>query len=127
MRTLDDLRTEHHIVLEVLDRLERAVSMAERGTRVPDDVFTDVQEFFATFVDRCHHGKDEAEVFPRLKGGAYAALAQRLEKEHGTGRKLAGAYAEAVGDYLSQLIGLRRRARAKVFNPRPARTSQGTS
>ena len=100
MRTVDDLRTEHHIVLEVLDRLERAVSMAERGALVPADVFADIQEFFATFLDRCHHGKEEAEVLPRLKTGVNAALAQRLEEEHGTGRKLAGAYAEAVEDYV---------------------------
>jgi hemerythrin-like domain-containing protein len=100
MRTVDDLRTEHHIVLEVLDRLERAVSAAERGALVPTGVFTDIQEFFATFVDSCHHGKEEAEVLPRLKTGAYAALAQHLEEDHGTGRKLAGAYAEAVEDYV---------------------------
>jgi hemerythrin-like domain-containing protein len=100
VRTVDDLRTEHDIVLEVLGRLERAVSAAERGALVPAEVFTDIQEFFITFVDRCHHGKEEAEVLPRLKAGAYADLAQRLEEEHGTGRRLAGAYAEAVEDYV---------------------------
>jgi hemerythrin-like domain-containing protein len=100
MRTVDDLRTEHEVVLEVLDQLERAVASAEQGALVPADVFTDIQELFATFVDLCHHSKEEAEVFPRLKTGAYATLAQRLEEEHGTGRKLAGAYADAVEDYV---------------------------
>lgn len=100
MRTVDDLRTEHHIVLEVLDLLERAVSAAERGALVPAEVFTDIQEFFTTFVDRCHHGKEEAEVLPRLKAGANADLAQRLEEEHSTGRRLAGTYAEAVEYYV---------------------------
>lgn len=99
MRTVDDLRTEHHIVLEVLERLERAASAAERGAPVPAGVFTDIREFFATFVDRCHHGKEEAEVLPRLKSGPYSGLAQRLEEEHGTGRRLAAAYAEAVKNY----------------------------
>jgi hemerythrin-like domain-containing protein len=100
MRTVDDLRTEHHIVLEVLDRLERAVSAAERGAPVPAEVFSDIREFFATFVDRCHHGKEEAEVLPRLKTGSYTGLAQRIEEEHGTGRGLAAAYAEAVENYV---------------------------
>lgn len=95
MRTVDDLRTEHDIVLEVLGRLERAVSAAERGALVPAEVFTDIQEFFTTFVDRCHHGKEEAEVLPRLKAGAYADLAQRLEED--TAR---------AGDWLVRMLRL---------------------
>lgn len=87
------------MVFEVLDRLERAVALAEQGAPVPADVFADIREFCAGFVDLCHHGKEEAEVFPRLKTGARAALARRLEEEHGTGRRLAAAYAGAVERY----------------------------
>ena len=99
MKTIDTLRDEHNGVLYVLDQLERAVSAAERGSPVPQDVFADVQEFFAIFVDKCHHGKEEAELFPRLTTAPGRALVERLEAEHVTGRRLAGAYASAAQAY----------------------------
>jgi hemerythrin-like domain-containing protein len=99
MKTIDTLRDEHNGVLFVLDQLERAVSAAERGAAVPKDVFADVQEFFAIFVDKCHHGKEEAELFPRLTSATGRALVDRLEGEHVVGRRLAGEYAAAVIDY----------------------------
>jgi hemerythrin-like domain-containing protein len=99
MKTIDTLRDEHNGVLFVLDQLEHAASAAERGTAVPKDVFADVQEFFAIFVDTCHHGKEESELFPRLTTPAGRALVERLEAEHVTGRRLAGAYALAAQAY----------------------------
>lgn len=99
MKTIDTLRDEHNGVLFVLEQLERAVSAAERGSPVPKDVFADVQEFFAVFVDRCHHGKEETELFPRLTAAPGRALVERLEADHATGRELAGAYATAVQAY----------------------------
>src|SRR4051812_33621825 len=99
MRTIDTLRDEHNGVLNVLGQLERAASAAERGAPVPKDVFADVQEFFAVFVDKCHHGKEESELFPRLTSAPGRALVERLEAEHVTGRRLAGAYASAAESY----------------------------
>lgn len=99
MKTIDTLRDEHNGVLFVLDQLERAVSAAERGAPVPKDIFTDIQEFFAVFVDKCHHGKEEAELFPRLTSAPGRALVERLEAQHVTGRQLAGTYASAVQAY----------------------------
>jgi hemerythrin-like domain-containing protein len=99
MKTIDTLRDEHNGVLYVLDQLERAVSAAERGVPLPADVFVDIQEFFAIFVDKCHHGKEEAELFPRLTSADGRALVERLEAEHVTGRRLAAAYASATEAY----------------------------
>ncbi|MCC7105979.1 MAG: hemerythrin domain-containing protein [Chloroflexi bacterium] len=99
MQTVDTLRDEHNGVIAVLDQLERAVSAAEEGAPVPADVFADIQEFFAVFVDQCHHGKEEAELFPRLNSASGVALVLRLEAEHATGHQLAGAYAEAAEAY----------------------------
>lgn len=99
MKTIDTLRDEHNGVLFVLDQLARAASAAERGMPVPKDVFADIQEFFAVFVDKCHHGKEESELFPRLTTADGRALVERLEAEHVTGRRLAGAYAAAAQAY----------------------------
>jgi hemerythrin-like domain-containing protein len=99
MKTVEILQDEHNGVLFVLEQLEQAVAGAERGARVPKDIFGDVQEFFAIFVDQCHHGKEEAELFPRLVGEPAVELVERLEAEHVTGRRLAAAYAEAARVY----------------------------
>lgn len=99
MNTVALLRAEHAAILQVLDQLEQAAAAAAQGIAAPADIFQDIQEFLTIFVDRCHHGKEEAEVFPRLQPG-HAALIERLEAEHATGRQLALAFAQAVQTYL---------------------------
>lgn len=99
MKAIDTLRDEHAGVLTVLTQLERASTAVERGAAIPRDVFEDVGEFFRVFVDRCHHGKEEHEVFPRLTSPDGVAVARRIESEHVTGRALAAAYLEAVNAY----------------------------
>src|SRR5579884_1767403 len=66
LETVRVLRAEHDAIRAVLAHLEAAVAAAERGVAVPRDLFTDIQEFFTVFVDRCHHGKEESVIFPRL-------------------------------------------------------------
>src|SRR5579859_5208723 len=98
MQTTETLRAEHDGVLAVLEQLDRAAAAAANGGPIPTDVFTDMQEFFAVFVDRCHHGKEETVLFPAL-GSVGKPLVERLEQEHDAGRRLARAYAEAVAAY----------------------------
>jgi hemerythrin-like domain-containing protein len=101
MQTTDALQAEHLGVLMVLDQLDRVIDAAERGAKVPAEIFRDIQEFFGVFVDRCHHTKEEAELFPRLKAHGAGAIARRLEEEHALGRTLAAAYGQAVDDYMA--------------------------
>jgi hemerythrin-like domain-containing protein len=99
MDTVATLNTEHAAILYVLNQLEEAAAASERGVSVPADIYQDIQEFFTIFVDRCHHGKEEAELFPRLQRD-YAALIDRLEADHAVGRQLALAFAQAVQNYV---------------------------
>lgn len=99
MQAIETLRAEHNGVLTVLTQLERAATATAQGAPIPAAIFRDIQEFFAIFVDQCHHGKEDAEVFPRLTDAAGRDLTRRLEEEHATGRRLAAAYATAVRDY----------------------------
>jgi hemerythrin-like domain-containing protein len=99
MQTTDILQAEHVGVLVVLEQLERAGDAAGCGIEVPRDVFRDVQEFFEVFVDRCHHSKEEVELFPKLEAHGSGTLATRLEAEHAIGRGFAAAYSEAVDAY----------------------------
>jgi hemerythrin-like domain-containing protein len=98
MNTIAILSAEHAAILQVLEQLEQAAAASERGVPVPVDIFRDIQEFFTIFVDRCHHGKEEAEIFPRLQRD-HAALVEHLEAEHVTGRRLALDFAQAVHTY----------------------------
>jgi hemerythrin-like domain-containing protein len=100
MQTIETLRAEHEGVLTVLEQLERAVAAAERGVPVPVAVFADIQEFFVTFVAHCHHGKEEAEIFPRLERGVTAGLMAQLDREHDEGHDLAARYIDAVAGYI---------------------------
>jgi hemerythrin-like domain-containing protein len=97
MESTKTLQSEHNAVLCVLDQLERAAIAAVEGQPVPKDVFTDIEEFFRVFVDRCHHAKEETVLFPRLAG---SHLALQLEEEHAETRELAQAYAAAVRAYV---------------------------
>lgn len=100
MRATEVLREEHDAVLVVLDALEQAVTAAEHGLLVPKSIFEDVEEFFTVFVDRCHHGKEEAAVFSQLDAASgNAGLIEQLETEHETGKRLAAAFRQALANY----------------------------
>jgi hemerythrin-like domain-containing protein len=93
------LGAEHAGVRVVLAQLERASTALERGTPVPRAVFRDIQEFLAVFLNRCHAGKEELVLFPRLVGRGHDALLEILDTEHGESRNLEAAYAAAVEAY----------------------------
>jgi len=99
MQTIETLKAEHDAVLGVLTHLEHAADAATHGAPIPQDLFADIRELFAIFVDRCHHGKEEAELFPRLTSADDVALVRRLENQHVEGRRLASDYAAAVDAY----------------------------
>ena len=117
MEAVAILQAEHDGVLAVLAQLDRAASAAERGVPVPPDVFGDIGEFFAVFVDRCHHSKEEFAVFPRLTRNARVKLVHDLEAGHARGRELAAAYAAAVRSYVpgDSVSGQRLAAAARAY------------
>jgi len=100
MRAIEILKDEHDAVLAVLSQLDRAVDAAKRGSPIPADIFLDIGEFFAVFVDHCHHGKEESELFPRLGIGEDADVVAALERDHHLGRGLAAAYGDAARAYV---------------------------
>ncbi len=98
METTKTLQAEHNAVLHVLDQLEHAAEAAAGGQPVPANVFADIEEFFRVFVDRCHHGKEELVLFPKLM---QTGLPAALEMQHEEGRQLAKAYALAAERYVA--------------------------
>lgn len=106
------LRDEHAGTRAVLAQLERAAAALERGAPVPVAVFRDIQEFLAVFLNRCHVGKEEAVLFPRLVGRGHDALLELLDAEHGEGQDLEAAYAAAVEAYAADEPATMRRLAA---------------
>ncbi len=85
------LKRDHEVILRALARLEERVA-EWRGTGTVDTaVLRRFLEFARTFVDRCHHGKEERCLFPCLErrgipreGGPIGVMLY----EHQLGREL---------------------------------------
>lgn len=82
-----DLRDEHEVILQALAVLERVATRLASGQPVSDSALTDLVQFLQTFADRCHHGKEEDQLFPAMRAkGIGNTLAVFLE-EHEEGRR----------------------------------------
>jgi len=66
LRATQILMAEHEVILNVLDCLERLADEAS-SAGVPDlRSAREILEFLTVFADRCHHGKEEQCLFPKL-------------------------------------------------------------
>jgi len=81
--------------------LNVASEKLSRGEEVSPEVFTKAVDFIRTFADRCHHGKEEDTLFPKIEkrvpkeGGPTGVM--RLE--HDQGRSYVRGLAEASEKY----------------------------
>jgi hemerythrin-like domain-containing protein len=81
-----DLRHEHEVILRGLDVLERLADRLAAGHPVEDTALGELVQLLQTFADRCHHGKEEDQLFPAMRAkGVGDTLAVFLE-EHEDGR-----------------------------------------
>ncbi len=109
-----ELRHEHEIILRTLAVAERLGRALAAGEPVDRDALAWVVDFFRTFADRCHHGKEEQHLFPALErhgipreGGPIGTMLD----EHEQGRRFLAAMgagddrtiAEAIHGY-AQLL-----------------------
>jgi hemerythrin-like domain-containing protein len=68
MNPIEDLKREHEAVKITLRVLDRICKKAEDTGEFADPGHLEqLIEFFKTFVDRCHHGKEEELLFPALE------------------------------------------------------------
>ena len=102
MKATKELITEHGAVfagLKILDKVTEAIE--EKNEEAPAQL-EQLLDFFKGFVDRCHHGKEEDVLFPKLErqgvqrdGGIIGVLLA----EHEVGRE----YVRAMTDGLERL------------------------
>ena len=59
------LVNEHETIESVLDAVEAVAGRADAGP-FPREFYEKAVDFIATFADRCHHAKEEGQLFPLL-------------------------------------------------------------
>ena len=91
MHAIDDLQHEHEAIGRVLTVLEGQLAGAGEGLPFDTAVLRGSLEFLRGFADRCHHGKEEAALFPLLAAKSpimETGPVKVLTGEHEAGRHL---------------------------------------
>ncbi len=100
----ETLRKEHEAILRMLDAAEEVARQLEAGIAVAPSTLSGLLEFLRVFADRCHHGKEEDCLFPKLEqkgmpshGGPIGIMLM----EHDLGRGYIRDMAAASDAYLT--------------------------
>ena len=67
MRSTDELMQEHRVIERVLAVIDAAAEAREKGGDLPPTFIPTVVHFVRNFADRCHHGKEEDNLFPAMQ------------------------------------------------------------
>jgi hemerythrin-like domain-containing protein len=99
MQATQVLRDEHEGILAMLAVVEAAALRLREGKSIPPDLMTNAVGFFRNFADRCHHSKEEDELFPKMvehgipkEGGPIGVMLM----EHDQGRAFVRGMSEAA-------------------------------
>ena len=102
MKATQVLRDEHEGILAMLAVVETAAKRLQSGKEIPSDMMTNAVGFFRNFADKCHHGKEEDELFPTLErfgvpkqGGPIGVMLA----EHDQGRAFIRGISDAADKY----------------------------
>jgi len=103
MNPINELLAEHEAVRTTLKILQRiGQDVAKTGKIANPEHLDQLFDFFTTFVDRCHHSKEEEQLFPALEeagvsreGGPVGVML----KEHQQGRDLVVKMKTALRQY----------------------------
>src|SRR4030042_571099 len=98
------LENDHLVIAKVIGAAPVLADRLEKGGEVDLETILGVIEFMRIFGDKCHHGKDEDFLFPRLiekgipeQGGPLGVLTM----EHARGREIVKSMADAAETYRS--------------------------
>jgi hemerythrin-like domain-containing protein len=106
MKPTEILSSEHRVIEQVLDCLERIIAEASAAGRLDAASAKDAVSFFRTFADQCHHAKEEVHLFPAMEakgfprdGGPTGVMLTEHEAGRGCVRTMSEAIdAAAAGD-----------------------------
>jgi hemerythrin-like domain-containing protein len=96
-KAIEVLMEEHRLIKRVLEALYRYAKNIDNGTAPDRGTIALFAEFFREFSDKCHHGKEEAQLFRMLAARGFSTevgpLAVMLH-EHEEGRSRVRTMAE---------------------------------
>jgi hemerythrin-like domain-containing protein len=114
MKPIGPLMVEHRLTDRMLDLIRQEIVTLRRGTAAVNIPFAgQVVDFFRTYVDLCHHGKEEDILFKALSGKKMSSdhrrIMDELIEEHRVARAsvagLAGAKDRCSGgDRSSEIV-----------------------
>ena len=67
MLATDELKQEHRVIERMLAVIDAAAYRQKLGRDLPPQFFPRVVNFVRNFADRCHHGKEEDNLFPAME------------------------------------------------------------
>jgi hemerythrin-like domain-containing protein len=91
MRPTEILMNEHRVIEQVLDCLDALADACTREHRLAEEPARQALDFFRSFADRCHHGKEENQLFPMLETRGFSPAAGPtavMRAEHVEGRAM---------------------------------------
>lgn len=103
MKPIGPLMWEHRLIEQMVPLMKKEIDRIEQGNN-PDVSFIDTAvDFFRTYADRTHHGKEEDILFRELKkkklAPDLARIMDELTEEHVGARKTVGKLREARDAY----------------------------
>jgi len=102
MQATQVLRDEHEGILAMLAVVEAAANRLKNGRDIPPDLMANAADFFRNFADKCHHHKEEGELFPALQAHGIPSEGGPIGMmliEHDQGRAFVRGMSDAAGRY----------------------------
>lgn len=101
MKPTDILKSEHRVIEQVLSCLEKVADRADGSAALEAKDGHAIVDFLRNFADRCHHGKEEGQLFPLMEARGFprnGGPTGVMLREHEQGRALIGAMAGAIDE-----------------------------
>jgi hemerythrin-like domain-containing protein len=102
-QSFSTLRKDHDVILKVIDSLEEKIGSFRDNGSIDVAFLRGFLDFGSTFIDKCHHAKEEHCLFPCLEkrgiprmGGPIGVMLM----EHETGRMILRKIRESLENYL---------------------------
>jgi len=99
MKPTEILSGEHRIIEQVLDCLEKIAQNCAMEGRLDRTLAEQALDFSRNFADRCHHGKEETQLFPAMEAKGFPRQGGPtgvMLSEHEQGRAHVRAMADAI-------------------------------
>jgi len=104
MKPIGPLMQEHRIIERMVKILEKELKNIRRTGKIHPNVILSGVDFFRTYADRTHHGKEEDILFRDLTkknlSTEHKNIMNKLVDDHILARKTVGALLEAYSDFI---------------------------